>query len=206
MPHSSNAIIHCERLPNSDADDWQSVAAAFSDAMPLHFAQAWLAKKESRFQPATAFLGWREDALWIYGAMHDVDIYNDATQLNQDTWSLSDAFEIFLRPFPASPATVWFEFHITPENQNLQLRWPDTRKVVEPLFEKHGLPHFTISEIVFESRVQVLRSDNQWRVPLKIPAKDVIGFGNLLQHRAVELQQPVAQTIFAISEFGRAIK
>ncbi len=174
MPNDSNAIINCKHLSDFNADNWQSVATAFSDAQPLSFAQDWLPEKESRFQPATAFLGWREDALWIYGELHDVDIYNDATQLNQETYLLGDAFEMFFRPFPASPSTTWFEFHVTPENQKLQLRWPDTRKAVEPTFDKHGLPHFYIPEIAFESRVQVLQSENKWRVLIKLPAQNLI--------------------------------
>jgi hypothetical protein len=164
----------CKLLPEFNADDWQSVSEVFSDAKPLHFAQAWLDKEQPRFQPATAFLGWQEDALWVYGELNDIDIYNDATQLNQNTWSLGDAFEIFFRPFPASPSLVWFEFHVTPENQKLQLRWPDSREATEQLFKQYGLSHFYIPEIVFESRVQVTQANNQWRVLLKIPAANVI--------------------------------
>ena len=117
--------LSCCPLPNFDADDWNAVDDAFASRDWCTLQQAWRDAPESGFQPARVRIGWLPDALWVDAHLTDLDILNAATGLNQSTCELGDIFEIFVLP---AAQQIYHEFHITPENQQLQLRWPELRR------------------------------------------------------------------------------
>jgi hypothetical protein len=157
----------CRPLPAFDINDWNAIEAAFADAPSCAFQQAWLETPEADFQPATVRVGWQGNRLWVYGELGDVDIFNDATHLNDATYAKGDIFEIFVRP---EGQDDYYEFHTTPENHNLQLHWPDNQTVWGCEDTQESLaPYFTDKPLI-TSNTQVQRENNLWRVIASVPA------------------------------------
>ncbi|MEO6909194.1 MAG: hypothetical protein ABI210_15015 [Abditibacteriaceae bacterium] len=94
--------------------------------------------------------------------MNDVDIYNSATQLNQETFLLGDVFEIFLRP---TSQQAYYELHVTPNNQQLQLRWPNAHTVLE----RKKLSTYFVSGML-QSYTHVQNDRHRWHVLAAVPA------------------------------------
>src|SRR5204863_1077141 len=108
--------------PPFDESNLEMVRRAFRSVTPCLFQQAWLEAEETGFLPATVRVGWRENSLLVFAELTDADVFNGATKLNERTWELGDVFEMFLR---SSNGQSYVEFHVTPNNQRLQLRYPD---------------------------------------------------------------------------------
>jgi len=100
----------------------------FAQAPEMLMGQAWKAKLDPHFQPGRVRVGWSEiqaageAAIWIYAALSDRSPANSASEPNERTWQMGDVFEIFVAP---GPAGTYHEFHVTPENQTLQLKIED---------------------------------------------------------------------------------
>jgi len=139
---------------------------------PLRLGQPWLEKNEPGFLPGSVWVGWTPSDLVVWAVMGDADIHNAATGLNQDTWKLGDVFEVFLRAEREEP---YFEFHVTPENNRLQLRIPGAdwfRRFVagEERFDEAKLPGE-----VFASQTLVEKNDDRWSVLARIPLATIGG-------------------------------
>jgi len=83
--------------------------------------QAWRTRPSPQFQPAWARVRWHASGLLFDVLLVGAAPANRAAALNQPTWELGDVCEIFLR---VDDQPQYFELHVTPENQRLQLRWP----------------------------------------------------------------------------------
>ncbi len=153
------------------------------NAANCQLGQAWLTRTEPAFLPATVYFGCHAESLWIYAKLRDFDIFNAATKPNQPVWRMGDVFEIFLRP-PGQG--VYFEFHITPENQTLQLRWPDANAV------RSGVKwrRFVTTRPLFSSYTII--ENGHWRVLAEIPVT------NLLENQA---PQPGQMWAFSFSRY-----
>ena len=90
--------------------------------------QAWLPQPDYDWQPATVRVGWNCEAMLIEAELTDHDIFNPVTEFNQAAFKDGDVFEMFLRP---EGQTAYFEFHVTPSNQLLQLRFANDREVYQ---------------------------------------------------------------------------
>lgn len=145
-------------LPAFDAENWDSVARAFADSDGVALGQHWLTEREPNFRDGTVRAGFTRDGLWVYAQLDDDDIFNAATGFNQEIWALGDCFEIFLRP---AGDEVYYEFHISPENQVLQLRWPDAQAI-----DNTGgdLSPFLMQPRRLQSSTQINRDAHNWRV------------------------------------------
>ncbi len=100
---------------------WDALHLAFAPCPPIPFGQGWRDAPEAEFRPASVRVGWTAEALWFLSHLEDDDIHNAATRPNERTWELGDVFEIFVRRMDAPR---YFEAHVTPENQTLQLELP----------------------------------------------------------------------------------
>lgn len=160
--------LTCRPLTDFVADDWNSVKKAFAHAESCQLHQAWRDAPESEFEPAQVRVGWRDNALWVYAELSDCDIFNDATHLNDRTYELGDLFEILVRP---EGQDDYFEFHVTPENQKLQLHWPDAQAVWKFDDRHESLKPYLVSEVLLHSQTQVQRENNFWRVLASVPAR-----------------------------------
>src|ERR1700722_6531848 len=102
--------IDCGPLPKFDETSLDDTREAFLNATVVELAQPWLPEPDETFQPATVGIGWQKEALLVLAELDDEYIFSRATELNQKTWELGDAFEIFLRPVQQS---AYLEFHVT---------------------------------------------------------------------------------------------
>jgi hypothetical protein len=166
-PRSGSPFLECRPLPEFDVDDWDAVNAAFSGAARCEFAQSWRPSLQRDFQPGAVRAGWREQTLWVLAEMRDLDIYNEATQLNDITYALGDVFEMFLQ---CGRQKHYFELHITPENQRLQIRFDG-----EPhKLKEKDLPFIEQRDLFF-SRTGVWPERQFWCVLAGVPAAVVEG-------------------------------
>jgi len=161
--------LKCRELPRFASDQLDAVGAAFAQADRCVMGQAWLAEPELDFLPATVRTGWRGDALLVFAELQDADVHTRATAHNQRMWELGDVMELFLQPAD-SPGYV--EFHVTPNNLRLQLRFPDPlalrRAQSSNAFDDLILPDGT-----FRSRVWTQPANRKWFVYAEVPAAGV---------------------------------
>jgi hypothetical protein len=145
-------------------DDWKDVARSFNNVNHCLLAQSWLPQPEAGFLPTKVSVGWDSEQLWIYAELSDEEIFNSADGLNQSTWETGDVFEIFLRP---AGSETYFEFHVTPENHLLQLRWPNAQAVLnlspKETDEVRLSPYF-LKPRKFQSWTHVNHEQRRWRV------------------------------------------
>lgn len=139
--------------------------------------QAWLAQPEPDLLPARVRVGWSESALLVEAELPDRDIFNPVTEFNQTAFNNGDVFEIFLRPEWQQP---YFEFHITPTNQLLQLRFADDQQIRQlpttgTLDER--LSAHKIWKARIASAVRVDTAAERWFVSAAIPFALVVETG-----------------------------
>lgn len=162
------APLKCFPLPPFSPDDWQDVARAFEDTDRCFLGQHWLPKPEVGFQSASVCVGWQADALWVYAELYDEDIFNRVTDLNQIAIEQGDVFEIFLRP---EGAETYFEFHVTPENNVLQLRWPSSETYRNlprvGTVDERLAPYFLAPQLI-DTWTHIDREEKKWRVLVSI--------------------------------------
>lgn len=176
-PAGRPAGIHCESLPVFDRTDCESVRSAFESVVPCPFQQAWLCESEDGFSPGEVRMGWRGCSLLVFAELTDLDIHNGATSLNQHTWELGDVFEIFLR---SAEQQSYVELHVTPQNQRLQLHYPDARAAQSA--REHGrLDDFLTRQEVFHSKTWIDAPLNRWQIYAEIPARTVCGSDQSIQ-------------------------
>jgi hypothetical protein len=148
--------------PLVTANDWKSLARSFSVVQNCSLSQGWRSKPETGFKPTQVSVGWDSKALWVYAELDDEDIFNSATKLNDHTWMTGDVFEIFLRP---AGAETYFEFHVTPENNVLQLRWPNAhavRNMPPKVPDEIRLSPYYVTPLRLKSWTRIERENQKW--------------------------------------------
>lgn len=156
--------LKCGEIPDFDPASWDSIEAAFAGAQACVSRQYWQPVTDTGFRPMTIRTGWRNGELAVYAVLKDDDIFNPATKLNEFGFMVGDVFEMFLRPVDQDP---YFEFHVSPENQKLQIRFPSA----EVLRQRKGPPdeRWFISDRQIGSQVLLEPVLKQWRVLARIP-------------------------------------
>ncbi len=158
-------VIACRIASGALTGDWKIVQTVFRDAVPCVLRQAWRDEPEPQFRPCTVRCARTHEALWILAELDDNDIFNPVTQFNEPAFTKGDAFEIFLRP-PRQDA--YYEFHVSPENQRFQLRFPGQGRVTEAA---------KVSDFQIDSRTQVLPDRRRWEVLAGLPFSRVAEAG-----------------------------
>jgi hypothetical protein len=166
--------LRCPVLAPFDPTQWDQVQRAFAAAPSSQFAQTWLPQHQPLFQPGTVRVGRREQTLWVFAELQDKDIYNTATELNQPTYLLGDAFEMFFHPLPQPE---YYEFHVSPQNQKYQLRFAPEEAA--PAGGEAARRMEEIGGKAFESWTQVLPQQHLWRVLAAMPAATVCRNGRI---------------------------
>jgi len=142
---------------------------AAATAATWTYSQSWLPALETDFQPAAVHFTWLPDALHLTATLHDRDIYNPATRFNEVAYPLGDVFELFVRP---DDQETYFEIHVTPHNQVMQLRWP--RHVRQCTIPREGtdaerLAAYFVWTPRVPSATRVDHAAQRWQVSLTLP-------------------------------------
>lgn len=167
----ASAPVQCRELPSFLSNDVEIVRRAFRGAPCIPLRQAWRQFEEFDFVPSEVRVGWRGSSLHVFAEMTDLDIFNHATNHNQQLWLLGDSFEMF---FQVANQPAYVEFHVTPNNHRLQLRYEDA-EAASTLRLKDGLAGALLPAGAFESRVWVQPEVEQWFVYAEIPGMSVSG-------------------------------
>jgi hypothetical protein len=126
--------------------------------------QGWADEPVPYFRAARVRTAWTKTALIVAAELDDADIFNPATNLNDPGYTLGDVFELFLRP---ANQEAYYEFHVSPFNQQFQLRIPSAATF--KLARVSGIDHWKINTPVFESRTLINAAAQKWWVAAAIP-------------------------------------
>jgi hypothetical protein len=159
-------FLNVKSLGKANLDSWPELGSVLFDAQIVESQQAWRSDLEPGFRPMRVKTGWTRDALYVHAEIEDADIFNPEKQFNALSFTKGDVFEIFLRPCDQD---AYFEFHVTPENQKLQLRFPSAAALAAPRAQPGLPPEWFISHRVVESRVRVDIAAQRWEVAVEIP-------------------------------------
>ena len=162
-------VYRCGLLSKFDDTKLAAVRQAFAKATRIPLVQGWLPKAEKHFAPAEVAIGWRDKSLLVFAELTDKDIFTRARKPNQKMWELGDVFEMFLA---VSGQPTYYEFHVTPNNLWLQLRFRDST-VVDELRQTGDFKPCLIAKKVFRSSVWRWPKEKKWFVLAEIPAKAI---------------------------------
>ncbi|MCC7519229.1 MAG: hypothetical protein IT578_08605 [Verrucomicrobiae bacterium] len=131
--------------------------------------QAWRATPEAGLECAVVRAGWTADALLVEADLGDRAAFNPAKAFNEVAYTKGDVFEIFVRP---ETQEAYFEIHITPENQVLQLRFADShaiRQIRAGRTEEEKLGPYMVWEPRITSETRVDAAAKMWHVRALVP-------------------------------------
>jgi hypothetical protein len=165
----NSPTIVCPELPPFDAENLDVVRRAFQRAPGAVLRQSWRPEPQPDFVPATAWAGWRDSTLFVFGKLTDATIVTFATRENERLWELGDVLEIFLRP---PQQTAYSEIQIAPNNLRLQLRYANAA-ALEKARKNNSIGEALVPKISFQSRVWQRPEMNCWFVLAEIPAASV---------------------------------
>jgi hypothetical protein len=161
--------IVCPELPEFKATDLNSTLRAFERAPVCGLHQSWLVEAEREFTPASVRAGWRGPELLFLAELKDAEIFTFARHANEWLWELGDTFEIFLRP---TEQMAYTEFHIAPNNLQLQLRFADAA-ALQWSRKNNAFGGAVVHETEFASQTWVFPEQCRWYVLARIPVKAV---------------------------------
>ena len=160
--------ILCHRAGELDTESLSSVRLSFRSAEKLEFQQSFQAEQDADFQPGSAAFLWRDQSLFVFAELRDVDIFNPETGFNREFYREGDVFEVFIKP--CSQAS-YYEFHVGPSNQQFQLRLPAIGKIrsAEAATE---FPSWLLVEPMLNSKVWI--EQGVWCVYLEVPLAKIM--------------------------------
>ncbi len=151
--------------------DWTKARQAFNQVPPIWLDQPWRSQRETNFAPGCVHLAVNGSDLLLYSLLQDDTPRNTAAKWNEPTWKTGDVLELFIglhgRP-------DYYEFHVTPENQRLQLHF-DGPETIIALRAGGDLKDICISESKFESATQVAELGKEWQVFLRVNLRALFG-------------------------------
>ncbi|MFV0415091.1 MAG: hypothetical protein ACK5NG_01850, partial [Chthoniobacterales bacterium] len=155
--------ISLPKISRPASRDWDVILTAFSNAPKWSYKQHWLPAQEETFRPATVSLAHDGERILIFADLSDDDLFTKVTANGQELWNLGDVFEIFCRDVSGDR---YYEFHVSPNAFNLQLRWPSAE-----FFQDKGsytLDDVRVSEPLFD--YQVRETPTGWQVLAELSA------------------------------------
>lgn len=142
-------------VPSVRRGEWRSLGQAWSSG-----------GTGAGFRRGRARFFWQPKALVVEWIFLGAPLGNRARRLNEPTWVLGDVGELFVQ---AGGRGEYFEFHVTPENRRLQLRWPPGG-LAEFRAGREPLSHFTLGSRSGLASEAVVGA-NHWAARLKVPAR-----------------------------------
>lgn len=160
--------IDCPHVEIAAPPDWALLADSFASSTPMRFQQFWKPAPEENFCSGEVRTGWSADGLWVYAVLQDEDISNEEETANAFFFLKGDVFEIFVRP---ENQDAYYEFHVGPANQQLQMRIPSAAAFNN---QKDGESEgWKISGPVMRSWVQIDEENKQWKVLVFLPFDEI---------------------------------
>lgn len=159
--------VQVPRVPAFDWGDWETAIESLQTGARLAFGQHWLPEPEAEFQTGSVWMGLLGNNLIIYAKLVDEAPANRATSWNEATWEMGDVFELF---FKGRDRKAYYEFHVTPENQRIQLLFPS----FDAFYEFRGHQHWAIDESLFDSLTRINVAGQGWEVLMRIPLNRVL--------------------------------
>ncbi|AHF92792.1 hypothetical protein OPIT5_23975 [Opitutaceae bacterium TAV5] len=160
-------ILQIPRVQPPSGSGWGDIRQALASGLVQRLGQPWRDQPETAFAPGCVWLGLHESTLLIHAELADREPANRATVPNERTWELGDVLELFLKAEASDTGTgssAYYEFHITPENRRLQLRFPATAALRDIREKRATLDSFMIADSLFESRTEISRGRDAWQV------------------------------------------
>jgi hypothetical protein len=160
---------------------WLALPSSASHPNPVPLAQAWRPDGvEPNFQSSSAVVSWTPNSLEFAIELSGSDAANRARRLNEPTWELGDVAEVFIA---VQGRPDYLEFHVTPENQRLQLHFP-----------ADGISRFragtaTLADFAFDRpgiESSVRRTTESWNVSLTI-SRELLGVPDLRTGRLFDV-------------------
>jgi hypothetical protein len=148
--------------------DWARIEKIMPTGLRLPLGQSWLTQPEPEFSNGEAWLGLEGAHLCFYAKLQDDRPSNAAVRRNEMACELGDVVELFLQ---REDRADYYEFHVTPENQRLQLHFPKTGAL------QSGLPvkSWMVEEDLFESSTRIDPSQTSWEAFLRVDLAALLG-------------------------------
>lgn len=189
-----NAEFTLPKIPQFDDQNWTAIKTSLASGLVMDMKQTWQDMPSVNFAPCRVFTGWQDDSLVVYANISDKDIYNTAKELNEPAFMIGDAFEIFCRPLPQ---LAYYEMHVSPYNQNFQLRIASAKafkdlceKKLDKIKEDYLIHKIPFS--MFASKTRIDTQEGVWEVFARIPFENII-----------EIDQPVGVGSSFLVSFSR---
>jgi hypothetical protein len=163
--------IDCPPIENFEPPAWAETAAVFASAEPVRFQQFWREAPEEHFVSGEVRAGWTPEGIWVYAVLEDADIHNEESAHNSFFFLKGDAFEIFVRPVEQE---AYFEFHVGPSNQQLQMRFPSASAFASQKPGDSG--GWKLAAPLMRSWVSV--EEKSWRVLAFLPFEGIVEGGD----------------------------
>ncbi len=163
-------------LVRNPGRDWLGIHRVFRQRPKIALGQSWLAAPEPRFRPGFVRLGLTGMNLAVLAVLEDRDVFNPVTRFNVPAFPHGDTFEIFLKP---DGQDAYWEFHITPGNTLLQLRYPEPLRTMIPQieWESPGDPLQQLKVTRWRVASQVRTHGKGWEVFVEIPLERLFEAG-----------------------------
>jgi hypothetical protein len=153
------------RLTGFTLSDAMAAYRQLEGAETVELRQGWYRETEPFFRPGRVRTGWTRTTLIVAAELDDADIFNPVAAFNDPAFMKGDVFEIFLRP---ENQEAYYEFHVSPQNQQFQLRIPSG--VAFQLARAGGsMEHWKIRQRCIESRATIRAAEQKWWVAAVIP-------------------------------------
>ena len=164
--------VICGPLAPFEEGSLDAARGAFSSCEPLYLGQSWRDSPEDGFRPGVARVGSQGGSILFLADLDDADIVAPRAEFNDAAFKAGDAFEIFLAP---EGQHSYCEFHVTPGNARLQLRFPRPGAAREaPKYAGDPLAPFKIREPLFSSRVFLWGKGDGWSVLARVPLASIL--------------------------------
>lgn len=127
---------------------------------PIEMKQAWRELPEPEFRPAWVRVAPTETHLIVEATLRDDDVYQPVGHFNAQMYRHGDVFEMFVRPLNQD---AYYEFHLSPANQRMQLRIPSSAQFSARRSARDLPPEWFLRDLCFDSRVEVDPAEHIWR-------------------------------------------
>lgn len=170
-------VVDCPEVRIVTPPDWDGVERVFMNSKPVEFHQFWNEQQDQKFCGGEVRAGRCANGLWVYAALNDRDIFNDTSDRNSFFYQSGDVFEVFVKP---ELQDAYFEFHVGPANQQLQMRIPSASDFSNE--STRDFASWKIDAPLLQSWTHVEPWMQRWRVLVFLPIAEIVEHPGQPQH------------------------